>query len=55
MHNRILRRNAGGDGIANVPSKGAFLAALDQSGGSTPKALELYGISPSEYETGSER
>jgi len=26
-----------------------FLAALDQSGGSTPKALSLYGVEPSEY------
>ena len=26
-----------------------FIAALDQSGGSTPKALALYGISESEY------
>lgn len=26
-----------------------FIAALDQSGGSTPKALELYGIEPSAY------
>jgi len=26
-----------------------FLAALDQSGGSTPKALKLYGISENEY------
>jgi fructose-bisphosphate aldolase class I len=26
-----------------------FIAALDQSGGSTPKALELYGIADSEY------
>ncbi|MER2181872.1 MAG: class I fructose-bisphosphate aldolase, partial [Desemzia incerta] len=26
-----------------------FIAALDQSGGSTPKALELYGIAPSAY------
>ena len=26
-----------------------FIAALDQSGGSTPKALKLYGIEPSEY------
>ena len=25
-------------------SKGAFLAALDQSGGSTPKALKVYGL-----------
>src|SRR3569623_992940 len=26
-----------------------FLAALDQSGGSTPKALELYGVPRSAY------
>jgi fructose-bisphosphate aldolase class I len=26
-----------------------FIAALDQSGGSTPKALALYGIEESEY------
>jgi fructose-bisphosphate aldolase class I len=26
-----------------------FIAALDQSGGSTPKALELYGIAPDQY------
>ena len=26
-----------------------FIAALDQSGGSTPKALKLYGINESEY------
>jgi len=26
-----------------------FIAALDQSGGSTPKALALYGVEPSEY------
>ena len=30
-----------------------FIAALDQSGGSTPKALELYGIGPDAY-TGDE-
>ena len=29
--------------------KDGFIAALDQSGGSTPKALRLYGISDSEY------
>ena len=28
-----------------------FIAALDQSGGSTPKALRLYGIPESEYST----
>lgn len=26
-----------------------FIAALDQSGGSTPKALERYGVTPDEY------
>jgi fructose-bisphosphate aldolase class I len=31
-----------------------FLAALDQSGGSTPKALSLYGIDPSEYSSEAE-
>ena len=28
-----------------------FVAALDQSGGSTPKALHLYGIDESQYST----
>ena len=28
-----------------------FIAALDQSGGSTPKALELYGVQPEAYGT----
>lgn len=27
-----------------------FIAALDQSGGSTPKALNLYGVMPEDYE-----
>lgn len=27
-----------------------FIAALDQSGGSTPKALQNYGVAPNEYE-----
>ena len=31
-----------------------FLAALDQSGGSTPKALKLYGIDESEYSSETE-
>ncbi|KAL7536071.1 hypothetical protein ACHAXR_006903 [Thalassiosira sp. AJA248-18] len=31
-----------------------FIAALDQSGGSTPKALKLYGINDDEYEVGEE-
>src|SRR5690606_41169978 len=28
-----------------------FIAALDQSGGSTPKALALYGVSEDQYST----
>ncbi|EAR50982.1 fructose-bisphosphate aldolase [Oceanicola granulosus HTCC2516] len=31
-----------------------FIAALDQSGGSTPKALKLYGIEESEYSSDAE-
>jgi fructose-bisphosphate aldolase class I len=32
-----------------VKSAKGFIAALDQSGGSTPKALSLYGIAPQAY------
>jgi fructose-bisphosphate aldolase class I len=35
--------------LAKVKSGKGFIAALDQSGGSTPKALLLYGIEESEY------
>ena len=35
--------------IAQVKDQPGFIAALDQSGGSTPGALKLYGISESEY------
>lgn len=31
-----------------------FIAALDQSGGSTPKALQAYGIEPSQYSSDAE-
>jgi fructose-bisphosphate aldolase class I len=34
---------------AQMAGKGGFIAALDQSGGSTPGALRLYGIPDSEY------
>jgi fructose-bisphosphate aldolase class I len=34
------------DKVRNQPG---FIAALDQSGGSTPKALKLYGVEESEY------
>ena len=35
--------------MAQMSSKPGFIAALDQSGGSTPGALRLYGIPESEY------
>jgi fructose-bisphosphate aldolase class I len=34
---------------AQISGKGGFIAALDQSGGSTPGALRLYGIPDSAY------
>jgi fructose-bisphosphate aldolase, class I len=35
--------------IARIHSGRGFIAALDQSGGSTPKALRLYGVNESQY------
>src|SRR6478672_9633776 len=35
--------------MAQVSAKDGFIAALDQSGGSTPGALRLYGIPDSAY------
>lgn len=35
--------------ILNMRDGNGFIAALDQSGGSTPKALKLYGVEESEY------
>ncbi|QCO54623.1 fructose bisphosphate aldolase [Pseudorhodobacter turbinis] len=41
--------------MAEHMTKGAgFIAALDQSGGSTPKALRLYGVEESAYSTDAE-
>jgi fructose-bisphosphate aldolase class I len=37
------------DQLAHLRDGKGFIAALDQSGGSTPKALRLYGISEDEY------
>src|SRR3954465_7886610 len=34
---------------AKVTSGSGFIAALDQSGGSTPKALKLYGVEEDQY------
>ncbi|MDF3350809.1 fructose bisphosphate aldolase [Sulfitobacter sp. KE34] len=35
--------------LEQMDSGKGFIAALDQSGGSTPKALSLYGVEPSDY------
>jgi len=35
--------------LAQISGQNGFIAALDQSGGSTPKALQLYGVPDSEY------
>jgi len=35
--------------LDKIRSADGFIAALDQSGGSTPKALKLYGVDESEY------
>jgi fructose-bisphosphate aldolase class I len=35
--------------LKHIKTGNGFIAALDQSGGSTPKALKLYGIDESEY------
>jgi fructose-bisphosphate aldolase class I len=40
--------------LARVRSGEGFIAALDQSGGSTPKALRLYGIEEDEYSSEAE-
>ena len=37
------------DQLSKVANNVGFIAALDQSGGSTPKALKLYGIGESDY------
>lgn len=37
------------DQLAKVRKAEGFIAALDQSGGSTPKALKLYGVDESAY------
>jgi len=37
------------DMLARIKTGKGFIAALDQSGGSTPKALRLYGIEESAY------
>ena len=38
------------DQLKRIITDKGFIAALDQSGGSTPKALQLYGISEDQYQ-----
>lgn len=40
--------------LNQVKSRDGFIAALDQSGGSTPKALKLYGVQESTYSSEAE-
>ncbi|MFM8451334.1 MAG: class I fructose-bisphosphate aldolase, partial [Acidimicrobiaceae bacterium] len=40
--------------LQKAKSGKGFIAALDQSGGSTPKALKLYGVEESEYKKDAE-
>lgn len=35
--------------LERIKNDTGFIAALDQSGGSTPKALRMYGVEESEY------
>merc|ERR1719446_1128930 len=44
---RALKKKAAQ--MVKVSSQPGFFSALDQSGGSTPKALKLYGVEESEY------
>ena len=36
--------------LQHIKNGSGFIAALDQSGGSTPKALENYGVSGDAYD-----
>ncbi|MBT0957047.1 fructose bisphosphate aldolase [Alphaproteobacteria bacterium KMM 3653] len=45
---------ANADQISKITSGKGFIAALDQSGGSSPKALAQYGIEPSAYSSDEE-
>ena len=42
------------DQLVKMREEEGFIAALDQSGGSTPKALKAYGIEDTEYKKGEE-
>ena len=42
------------DQLQKIKTAPGFIAALDQSGGSTPKALGLYGVTPDAWSNGEE-
>lgn len=44
-----MASNAQNAMLDKIQTEVGFIAALDQSGGSTPKALKLYGVEESEY------
>jgi len=44
-----MTSNVYNEQLARIKNGSGFIAALDQSGGSTPKALESYGVSQSDY------
>jgi fructose-bisphosphate aldolase class I len=46
---KVMTSTANDKMMAQMSGKGGFIAALDQSGGSTPGALRLYGIPDSAY------
>ena len=55
---RVVTPNSKAHGMTTmfrkVRDSDGFIAALDQSGGSTPKALKLYGVDESEYRSAEE-
>ena len=48
------RRSMDTEQFSKIKQDDGFIAALDQSGGSTPKALKLYGVAEDAYEGDSE-
>jgi fructose-bisphosphate aldolase, class I len=49
-----MSQNTRSQQFDRIKSAPGFIAALDQSGGSTPKALKLYGVEENEYSGDSE-
>ncbi|NDF88391.1 MAG: class I fructose-bisphosphate aldolase, partial [Actinobacteria bacterium] len=49
-----MATNINAEQLLKAKSGKGFIAALDQSGGSTPKALKLYGVEETEYKNDAE-